>query len=137
MSKPTEHGNTGEKRALVVDDVDNLGQVMCSALEALGYAVDRAHDGREALHLGLENHYDLVVCDLLMPRMNGLALYEAWVAEQPELAARVVFVTGDNITHDIAQFLIDSGRPCMYKPFRLGQLTELIAEIEGAQAPAP
>ncbi|NPV46770.1 MAG: response regulator [Armatimonadetes bacterium] len=130
MNRPTEPRKGPRKRALVVEDLDSLGHTICSLLQKLGYEVDRALDGVEALNMGRESHYDAVVCDLLMPRMGGRRLFETWLTENPDLAGRVVFVTGDNISAETRAFLARAGRPSIYKPFRLEQLADLIVGMD-------
>jgi CheY-like chemotaxis protein len=117
----------------VVEDLDSLGYAICSLLQKLGYQVDRALDGVEALEMGREGDYDAVVCDLLMPRMGGRRLYETWLEENSALAGRVVFVTGDNISAETRAFLARAGRPSIYKPFRLEQLADLVLGVDGSE----
>ena len=136
MARPATPKPALGKRALVVDDVDNLGHVMCRALQRLGYEVDRAHDGQEALSKGREHEYDAVVCDLLMPRMNGRALYETWEVEKPGLTEKVIFVTGDSVSEGNRAFIASTGRPCVYKPFQFCQLVEAVAAMEESQSVA-
>ena len=56
--------------------------------------VEHAGDGEEALARVRQNHYDVVICDLKMPRVDGMTLYRAIAATTPALARRVIFVTG-------------------------------------------
>ncbi len=65
------------KRILVVDDDDNLRELLAIVLSQDGRVVDTARDGIEALELLNQNRYDLIISDLRMPGLNGLALYEA------------------------------------------------------------
>jgi CheY-like chemotaxis protein len=132
MAMPLNVGVVATRRALVVDDEETVGQIMGYVLQGLGYQVDHVLDGHEALRMAREHCYDAVVCDLLMPGVNGMALYAAWQDENPQLARRVIFVTGDSLGTDTTEFMQQSGCPCIYKPFRLGQLAELVAGLEGA-----
>jgi DNA-binding response OmpR family regulator len=62
------------KKILIVDDDRALRQTLAVALEAEGYAVAEAADGREGLEKALKGTIDLVVCDVVMPSLNGLEL---------------------------------------------------------------
>jgi len=67
VAAPSEHN----KRILIVDDSELTSKVIQVALEKEGYEVDVAHDGLDGLKLALKNMPDLIICDLIMPRMDG------------------------------------------------------------------
>ena len=114
---------------LVVEDEPALAAAVSEALTDAGFRVDRAGDGQEALERIREKVYDLVVCDLKMPRMDGRALYKAISDASPTLARRIVFVTGDVAGTDTERFLEESGSRWLAKPFRLADLLTLAREV--------
>lgn len=120
------------KRALVVDDEEIVGDIIARVLERMGYLVDHVLGGEAALERARQEPYDTVICDILMPGVNGMALYETWAEEQPELSRKVIFVTGDSLGLDTSAFVNRTGCPCIYKPFRLAQLAEVVREMEMA-----
>ncbi|RMF61403.1 MAG: sigma-54-dependent Fis family transcriptional regulator [Calditrichaeota bacterium] len=61
-------------RVMVVDDEENIREVLSSYLQSLGYEVETATDGQDALDKYQEGMYDLVISDLLMPSIDGLEL---------------------------------------------------------------
>lgn len=128
------------KHALVVDDEPLVGHIMCEVLEQIGYHVDYAADGDEALQFSRSQEYDVVVCDILMPRINGMALYDIWLDEAPATACRTIFVTGDSLGAETTQFVARTGCPCIYKPFKLNDLARVILAVqksaEGLATPA-
>lgn len=132
MAMPVRAGDEATRRALVVDDEETVGQIMGDVLQGLGYAVDHVLDGQEALRMARERSYDAVICDLLMPGVNGMTLFETWQTESPELTHRVIFVTGDSLGNETREFMERCGCPCIYKPFRLGQLADLVTGLERA-----
>ena len=109
-------------RVLVVEDEPALASAVAEALTDAGFLVDRAGDGEEAWPACAEDHYDLIVCDLKMPRVDGMTFYRAMAAATPALARRVIFVTGDVAGTDAERFLEESGCRWLAKPFRLGDL---------------
>jgi two-component system NtrC family sensor kinase len=117
------------RRVLVVEDEPGLAGAVCDALTDAGFVVDRAADGEEALGSVRERPYDLVICDLKMPRLDGRAFYRAIAATAPELAARLIFVTGDVVATDAERFLEESGCPWLAKPFRLGDLLRAARDV--------
>jgi CheY-like chemotaxis protein len=114
---------------LVVEDEPALASAVAEALTDAGFRVDRAGDGEEALGRVRERVYDLVICDLKMPRLDGPAFYRAVSEAAPALARRVVFVTGDVAGTDAERFLRDSGCRWLAKPFRLRDLLRVAREV--------
>jgi PAS domain S-box-containing protein len=113
---------------LVVEDEAKLASAVVDALRDAGYIVQHAPDGEEALTKVKANAFDLVICDLKMPRMDGKAFYKMLSAAAPGLAKRVIFVTGDVAGTDAERFLEDSGCRWLAKPFRLGDLLRAVRE---------
>jgi two-component system cell cycle sensor histidine kinase/response regulator CckA len=109
-------------RVLVVEDEPALALAVSEALVDAGFAVDKAADGEEGLTRLTEARYDLIVCDLKMPRIDGMQFYRAMAAATPALARRVIFVTGDVAGTDAERFLEETGCRWLSKPFRLGDL---------------
>ncbi len=115
--------------ALVVEDEAALGAAVAEALADAGFVVDRANDGMEALDRLNERPYDLIVCDLKMPRLDGPAFYRELAAADPAMARRVLFVTGDVAGTDAERFLEESGCRWLAKPFRLKDLLRVGKEM--------
>jgi CheY-like chemotaxis protein len=113
---------------LLVEDEKALAAAVSEALTDAGLNVDHAGDGEEALARVRQKNYDLVVCDLKMPRVDGMTLYRAIAAGTPALARRVIFVTGDVAGTDAERFLEDSGCRWLAKPFRLADLLRAVRE---------
>jgi CheY-like chemotaxis protein len=109
-------------RVLVVEDEPALAVAVSEALGDAGFVVDRAGDGEEGLTRLAEQSYELIVCDLKMPRIDGMQFYRAMAAATPALARRVIFVTGDVAGTDAERFLDETGCRWLSKPFRLGDL---------------
>ncbi|MFM8536010.1 MAG: ATP-binding protein [Acidimicrobiia bacterium] len=109
-------------RVLVVEDEPALAVAVSEALGDAGFTVDRAGDGEEGLTRLTEQRYDLIVCELKMPRIDGMQFYRAMAAATPALARRVIFVTGDVAGTDAERFLEETGCRWLSKPFRLGDL---------------
>jgi CheY-like chemotaxis protein len=115
-------------RVLIVEDEPALATAVKEAFTDAGFVVDRAGDGEEGLARVAQNHYDLIVCDLKMPRVDGIRFYRAMTAATPALARRVIFVTGDVAGTDAERFLEESGCRWLSKPFRLGDLLRAARE---------
>ena len=102
--------------------------------EAWGHRVETASDGAEALRLALAGGHDVIITDVRMPKLGGREFYERLAAERPEVAARVVFSTGDTVRDDTMAFLERSGQPFLHKPFKLAELrSTLSAALEAVR----
>jgi two-component system NtrC family sensor kinase len=113
---------------LLVEDERALATAVAEALTEAGFRVEHAGDGEEALARVRQNRYDVVICDLKMPRVDGMMLYRAIAAATPTLARRVIFVTGDVAGADAERFLEESGCRWLAKPFRLADLLRNVRE---------
>jgi signal transduction histidine kinase/CheY-like chemotaxis protein len=114
---------------LVVEDEAALGAAVAESLQDAGFAVDRASDGLEALDRVRTKPYDLIICDLKMPRLDGAQFYRELEVAQPALARRIMFVTGDVAGTDAERFLEECGCRWLAKPFRLKDLLRTAREM--------
>ena len=130
---PTAEPATAGLRILMVEDEATIRDVVRRWCERRGYVLTMATDGRKALELIAQGTFDAVLLDLRMPGMDGRQLYRALSEARPDLAARVIFVTGDAMTGDAREFLEQSGRPVLLKPFDLTMLGQRLAEVSSGQ----
>ena len=120
---------SGRGRVLVVDDEAELADLVREILSRDGYEVTLAKSGREALSLLEAATPDVIVSDLRMPDLDGPGLWRELKARRPELAARMVFVTGDTLGADASRFLKEAEVPVMEKPLDLGELRRRVGEV--------
>jgi len=113
---------------LVVEDEAKLASAVVDALRDAGYIVDHAPDGEEALTKVKAQAYDLVICDLKMPKRDGMAFYKGLAESVPTLSKHVIFVTGDVAGTTAEKFLNETGCRWLAKPFRLGDLMRAVRE---------
>jgi two-component system NtrC family sensor kinase len=116
-------------RVLVVEDETALAAAVTEGLTDAGFEVDRAADGEEALARVEARAYDLIVCDLKMPRVDGMTFYRAIATRRPALARRVIFCTGDVVGAEAERFLEESGCRWLAKPFRLADLLRAVRDV--------
>ncbi len=128
---------TDRKRArlLLVDDEPMMGTALRVAFDA-DYEVSLVESGEAACRLiESEEPFDAVVCDLMMPGLSGMGLYR-WVrGRDPDLADRIVFVTGGAYTREAQAFLAEVDNPRLQKPFSLDALVELVDAVVRGSAP--
>jgi PAS domain S-box-containing protein len=118
--------NGGSERILLVEDRPELRAMLREALESVGYQVIAAADGMEALALEVSARIDLVVTDVVMPRMGGIALVAELRVKHPEL--RALFLSGHpQQPGDPAR--IAAGDRLLRKPFLLRELRSVVREV--------
>jgi PAS domain S-box-containing protein len=113
-------------RVLIVDDEPVLAN-------ALGRSIEPEHDvvvlssGRDALDLlRRDDRFDVILCDLIMPAVTGMDLFEELRRTKPALAERIVFMTGGTFTPRTREFLATVRNPTLDKPFELSALSVLL-----------
>jgi len=115
-------------RILVIDDEPQVGAAIRRILA--DHEVRASTSASEALHLlAMDQGFDLILCDLAMAEISGRELYERLGATLPELAERVVFVSGGAFTPELEEFLRTTTRPCLPKPFGAAELRDYVARF--------
>lgn len=116
-------------RILVIDDDPQVNALIVRVLERAGYSVHAEQNPETALDRLSRESFDAVICDLLMPGLNGMELYEKLIARNPALVQRLIFITGDATRPTTHAFLEGSGRPYVLKPFTPKQLLEVLGQV--------
>jgi CheY-like chemotaxis protein len=110
-------------RVLVVEDEPTVAGLIADVLRDEGMLVDVLPDGQRALEAVRQESYDLAICDLKMPGMDGQIFYRALVERQDPLREHVLFVTGDVLAQRTQEFLERHQLPYVAKPFRVEELS--------------
>jgi len=118
-------------RILVVEDEPTVARLIADVLDEGGYVVDTVLDSREGLELVCKKEYDLVICDLQMPHLDGRGFYAELVCQCNPLQHRMVFVTGDALSPQASEFLQQSGATFLAKPFLVEELKEAVHQVLG------
>jgi two-component system cell cycle sensor histidine kinase/response regulator CckA len=114
----------GRLRFLVVDDEPRLTNVLEDLLSE--HQVTTSNSGRAALALLATHSYDVVLCDLVMPELTGMDVYDEVARRDPALASRIVFMTGGAFTERARDFLAHHDNLVLHKPFALDDLQDII-----------
>ena len=109
-----------------MDDEGGLQLLVRAILEHSAYLVDVARDGLEACTHVRSTKYDAIICDILMPNMDGAAFYGALLEIDEQQARRVLFVTGADLDEKTKTTLRDSGQPLLHKPFEINEFEEAV-----------
>jgi DNA-binding response OmpR family regulator len=124
-------------RLLLVEDDRVLADELQPILEAMGYAVDRSHDGEDALYLGQTEDYDPVILDRGLPRIGGVQVLEEWRTEGG--AIPVLILTARDTWREKVLGLKAGADDYLAKPFHpeelLARLDALVRRAHGRAAP--
>ena len=117
---------------LVIEDEPSVMSFVRRALERGGYSVVGATSGTQALELLTAQHFQGIISDMRTPgNVDGGGVYH-WIREhRPELANRIVFITGDIVNEDTVAVLKETGAPCVEKPFRVQDLISTVENTIG------
>jgi PAS domain S-box-containing protein len=105
-------------RILLIDDEPILRTVFARLLEG-HHDVVSVSSGAEGLELALSGQFDAILCDVMMPGLDGAEVYRRIAAERPGLEKRIVFITGGTFTRDLDEFLATTPNRLLLKPFKL------------------
>jgi len=123
-----------KKKILVVDDEPNIIKLVVEVLKDMGYTNDIAKDGQQAMKKLSQEEYDLIIADLRMPSgFTGEKLHNFINLRNPELAKRIIFITGDVLNPETISFLKNTGNIYLEKPFQLKNLKDSIQKVFSRQ----
>ena len=117
------------RNILIIDDEADIRETLAEILAGGAHRVVSVASGREALERMAREHFDVILTDIRMPDIDGRALYQEIERRWPAQAARVVFVTGDTLASSLREYVFDSGRPVIEKPFLPGEVRRVVAEV--------
>jgi CheY-like chemotaxis protein len=113
------------KKILVVDDEMGIRSLISELLESKGFEVRAAKDGQESLDEMEREDFDLVITDIQMPRLDGLAMLDAM--KRAGRKERIIIMTGSALAMDLP----NEGMPMvvsrLQKPFRLSNLLDVVS----------
>jgi DNA-binding NtrC family response regulator len=130
MNQPTAKANA--LPVLLIEDEAGVMAYVSATLERSGYCVICTESGAEALRLLESGDFLGVVSDMRTPGGVSGADVHAWIAKnRPELASRIVFITGDIANEETVDTLRKTGAPCVEKPFRVKQFIAVVEQTMG------
>ncbi len=115
---------------LIIDDDPGIRRAHTRILETAGFAVTAVENGVAAFEeLYGDQVYQAILCDLDMPVLDGTAFFEQLEERLPEMASRVVFLTGLLDARNSERFAKETGQPCLEKPAAPEQLLACINQV--------
>jgi CheY-like chemotaxis protein len=112
----------GHRRILVVDADEGNLTLLQEVVHHLGHDADGSPSAQQALQKLANRDYDLIITDMHLPGMDGLYLYRRLKELRPELAQRVIFISGRLLSDEVGAFLDRVGCPLIKKPFSVADV---------------
>lgn len=116
---------------LIVDDDAAVRRVHQRLLEKAGYMVTAVDNGLAALAEIQQRPYRAILCDVQMPFLKGNSFYQELLENYPEMAQRLIFITGFADDEEVAAFLKTTGRPVLRKPANSKTLIPEVRKVSG------
>ncbi|MGD8605235.1 MAG: response regulator [Anaerolineales bacterium] len=116
---------------LIVDDEGSIIDVLRRALTRQGYEAESAQNASQAFEILGSASFDLILCDLELPGLSGVSLYQKLVQAQPDLQGHFMFMTGEMLDPSHRAFVEDHQIPVLMKPFDLDELFTAVNQVIG------
>jgi DNA-binding response OmpR family regulator len=117
------------KNVLLVDDDELLADTLKALLESHNFIVTTSSNGVDALREVMVVDYDVIICDMMMPKMAGDMFYLAVQKVKPQLADRFLFITGHADNPKVDEFLRSVNAQIIIKPVLTDELVRMISLI--------
>ncbi len=121
-------GSSG-RMILVVDDEEWILALAQELLWAVGHGVETAPDGEAALAAIQRRNFDAIVCDWKMPGISGVQFYQRLLEARPQMAERVLFMSGEVIDQSFQEFLRRGEKTCLAKPFPVEDFRNAVEKV--------
>jgi len=117
------------KKGLLVDDDSQMIDILSKYFATEGCYTEKAPDGKLALEKMNNTPFDFILCDVKMPGMDGVTFYQQLKGIGSPYLDKVIFITGDTMSHEILEFLKSINNPLLNKPFGLDDVKEAIRRL--------
>jgi two-component system copper resistance phosphate regulon response regulator CusR len=114
-------------KILIVEDEPKTGDYLRQGLREAGFSVDLVQDGLDALHLGIDGDQDLIILDVMLPRMDGWSVLQALT--QAGIRTPVIFLTAKDQVEDRVRGLELGAADYLVKPFSFAELLARVRNV--------
>jgi CheY-like chemotaxis protein len=128
---PTQRGTI-----LLIDDEPGVQRALRRLLQRSGHEITTTANSREGLAALEARSYDVILCDLRMPDLDGPGLYRELARRHPHLLLRVIFLTGDMLSPEAQAFFSQVNRPRLEKPLKAQEVRRVIQQVLEARCPS-
>ncbi len=114
---------------LLVEDDHMVRDTTSAMLKKAGYTVTSVENGIAGFAALQQHRFDAIVCDMRLPFLSGRDFYEQVQEDYPQMASRMVFVSGWTKDPSVRQAIQDIGRPILAKPFTMEMLAAAVQAV--------
>ncbi|MBU0520006.1 response regulator [bacterium] len=114
-------------KLLVVDDEENICNYLKELFKLEGWEADVAYDGYQGVKLAADNHYDIIVMDILMPRMTGIEATREIMKRKPD--TKIIVITGAPYRKQADEALEVGAKLFIKKPFSSEKIIEAVKNL--------
>ena len=125
-----QNGAAKVKHVLLLEDDEMLKTVIKELLQTNFYEVTAVGNGAEGVRAVLKQEFDVIVCDMMMPKLPGDMFYTAIERMRPHLCRRFIFITGHRGNPKINDFIKQVHGTMLAKPFRMDDLIDAIGVVQ-------
>jgi DNA-binding response OmpR family regulator len=120
---------------LIIEDEPSVMAFLKSALERNGYATVCANSAKAGLELLSAQQFGGIISDMRTPGgVTGADVHKWLTIHRPDLAQKLLFITGDTVNQETLTLLKKTGAPCIEKPFRVSQLLATLTHLLGSNS---
>ena len=132
MTESGGHADTNRGCILLIEDEPSVAAFLQTALERHGYEIMLSASASEGLQMLAANDFRGIISDFRTPGgVTGADVHDWLRRHRPELAARIIFITGDTASAETVALLAQAEIPCIEKPFRVQQLMAAVEKTIG------
>jgi signal transduction histidine kinase len=129
LPEPGEPAQTRCGTILLIDDEPGVQRALKRLLQRSGHNITTAANGQEGLAALKARSYEVILCDMRMPDLDGPGFYRELEQRHPHLVSRVVFLTGDVLSPEAEAFFAQVDRPRLVKPFKAQEVRQVIQQV--------
>ena len=123
-------GRGQARRILLLEDDEMLAEIIKEFLIMQNYEVVAVSNGVEGVHEIIARDFEVIVCDMMMPKLAGDMFYLAVERMRPYLCDRFVFITGQQGNPKVNDFIKKVGGIMLIKPFPMNDLLDLVGFVQ-------
>jgi CheY-like chemotaxis protein/anti-sigma regulatory factor (Ser/Thr protein kinase) len=127
--EPGAPAQTQRGTILLIDDELGVQRALRHLLQRSGHDITTATNGQEGLAALEARSYEVILCDMRMPGLDGPSFYHELAHRHPLLVSRVIFLTGDTLSPEAEAFFAQVARPRLVKPFNAQEVRRVIEQV--------